>query len=198
MSSLAIGTPVGTLTIVVENGLLTAVQFGADPETPVIGTVPTTGEVATALDTERTGDLDDLDAYASGVVTAVAELGFKPEDTAALINTAVQFGDYFAGLRRVFSLPVAYARGERVRDRAQRRLSLIGYGKTATYGEIAEAIGNPKAARAVGSACAKNPLPIVVPCHRVLPSGGSVDGNIGGYAGGPDTKRALLRLERMR
>ena len=176
MSSLAIGTPVGTLTIVVENGLLTAVQFGADPETPVIGTVPTTGEVAAAL----------------------AELGFKPEDTAALINIAVQFGDYFAGLRRMFSLPVAYARGERVRDRAQRRLSLIGYGKTATYAEIAEAIGNPRAARAVGSACAKNPLPIVVPCHRVLPSGGSVDGNIGGYAGGADTKRALLRLERMR
>jgi methylated-DNA-[protein]-cysteine S-methyltransferase len=64
-------------------------------------------------------------------------------------------------------------------------------GETVTYGELAARAGNPKASRAVGTACARNPIPIVVPCHRVLPGGGG----IGNYAGGPARKRALLELE---
>ncbi|MBJ7386549.1 MAG: MGMT family protein, partial [Mycolicibacterium sp.] len=68
----------------------------------------------------------------------------------------------------------------------------IAYGHTATYGEVAAAVGNPKAVRAVGSACATNPLPVVVPCHRVLRS----DGSLGGYVGGPQAKTTLLTLER--
>ena len=64
-------------------------------------------------------------------------------------------------------------------------------GETVTYGELAARAGNPKASRAVGTACARNPIPIVVPCHRVLPG----SGGIGNYAGGPDRKRTLLELE---
>jgi methylated-DNA-[protein]-cysteine S-methyltransferase len=64
-------------------------------------------------------------------------------------------------------------------------------GATVSYGELAARVGNPRAARAVGSACARNPVPIVVPCHRVLPSGGK----LGNYGGGPERKRALLALE---
>ena len=70
-------------------------------------------------------------------------------------------------------------------------LTDIGYGSTASYGDLAKAAGNPKAARAVGSACANNPVPVVVPCHRVVRS----DGSIGHYLGGTDAKRALLDLE---
>ena len=67
----------------------------------------------------------------------------------------------------------------------------IGYGHTASYATIAQLAGNPKAVRAVGSACATNPMPVVVPCHRVVRS----DGSMGGYLGGADAKRTLLVLE---
>lgn len=71
------------------------------------------------------------------------------------------------------------------------RLPEIGYGRTASYAAVAQMAGNPQAVRAVGTACATNPLPVVVPCHRVVRSGGAM----GGYLGGPDAKRALLALE---
>ncbi|KGN39678.1 methylated-DNA--[protein]-cysteine S-methyltransferase [Knoellia aerolata] len=71
----------------------------------------------------------------------------------------------------------------------------VGYGASTTYGELAAAIARPGAARAVGSALGANPVCVVVPCHRVLPAGGSVDGNVGGYAGGPAAKSYLLALE---
>ncbi len=67
----------------------------------------------------------------------------------------------------------------------------LGYGQTASYGTVARLAGNPNAVRAVGSACATNPLPVVVPCHRVVRS----DGSMGGYLGGVDAKRTLLTLE---
>jgi methylated-DNA-[protein]-cysteine S-methyltransferase len=70
-------------------------------------------------------------------------------------------------------------------------LPRIGYGQTSSYAAIASAAGNPKAVRAVGTACATNPLPVVVPCHRVVRS----DGSIGGYVGGIDAKKTLLSLE---
>jgi len=73
----------------------------------------------------------------------------------------------------------------------QRQLSQIAYGHTRSYQDVAEIVGNPKAVRAVGTACATNPLPVVVPCHRVL----RADGALGGYVGGPDAKTALLTLE---
>ena len=113
-------------------------------------------------------------------------------DSARLDDTARQLDEYFAGHRRAFDLRLDHALSAGFRRTVQGWLPDIAYGHTATYGEVAAAVGNPKAVRAVGSACATNPLPVVVPCHRVLRS----DGSLGGYVGGPDAKTALLTLER--
>ena len=99
--------------------------------------------------------------------------------------------EYFAGRRRVFDVPLDYTLSSGFRQVVQRYLPHIGYGHTQSYKEVAECVGNPKAVRAVGTACATNPLPVVVPCHRVL----RTDGSLGGYIGGLDVKHALLTLE---
>jgi methylated-DNA-[protein]-cysteine S-methyltransferase len=104
---------------------------------------------------------------------------------------ARELGEYFSGQRRAFDLPLDLSLSRGFRQLVQRHLPTIGYGQTRTYGQVAELVGNPKAVRAVGTACATNPLPVVVPCHRVL----RADGTPGGYVGGPDAKKALLRLE---
>ncbi|GAA2742996.1 methylated-DNA--[protein]-cysteine S-methyltransferase [Terrabacter aerolatus] len=105
---------------------------------------------------------------------------------------ARELDDYFAGRRHAFdvSLDLRLARGFRLT--VLRHLSEIPYGSTESYGEVAVASGSPRAVRAVGSACATNPLPIVVPCHRVVRS----DGSLGGYLGGLPAKERLLALER--
>jgi methylated-DNA-[protein]-cysteine S-methyltransferase len=113
-------------------------------------------------------------------------------DPARLDDAARQLDEYFAGRRRAFDLRLDHALSAGFRRTVQVWLPDIAYGHTATYGEVAAAVGNPKAVRAVGSACATNPLPVVVPCHRVLRS----DGSLGGYVGGPDAKTTLLTLER--
>ncbi|WP_237572950.1 methylated-DNA--[protein]-cysteine S-methyltransferase [Mycolicibacterium lacusdiani] len=113
-------------------------------------------------------------------------------DSARLDDAARQLDEYFAGHRRAFDLRLDHALSAGFRRTVQGWLPDIAYGHTATYGEVAAAVGNPKAVRAVGSACATNPLPVVVPCHRVLRS----DGSLGGYVGGPDAKTTLLTLER--
>ncbi|MGH3277936.1 MAG: methylated-DNA--[protein]-cysteine S-methyltransferase [Trebonia sp.] len=104
---------------------------------------------------------------------------------------ARELGEYFGGRRRVFDLPLDLSLSTGFRQLVQRHLPDIGYGQTRTYGQVAALVGNPKAVRAVGTACATNPLPVIVPCHRVL----RADGTPGGYAGGPDAKMTLLRLE---
>jgi methylated-DNA-[protein]-cysteine S-methyltransferase len=104
---------------------------------------------------------------------------------------ARELDEYFGGQRQVFDLPLDLSLSTGFRQLVQRHLPEIGYGQTRTYGQVAELVGNPKAVRAVGTACATNPLPVVVPCHRVL----RADGTPGGYVGGPDAKRTLLRLE---
>jgi len=104
---------------------------------------------------------------------------------------AREVDEYFSGQREAFDLPLDLSLSRGFRQLVQRHLPEIGYGQTRTYGQVAELVGNPKAVRAVGTACATNPLPVVVPCHRVL----RADGTPGGYIGGPDTKKALLRLE---
>jgi methylated-DNA-[protein]-cysteine S-methyltransferase len=104
---------------------------------------------------------------------------------------ARELDEYFGGRRRVFDLPLDLSLSTGFRQLVQRYLPGIGYGQTRTYGQVAELVGNPRAVRAVGTACATNPLPVVVPCHRVL----RADGAVGGYIGGSDTKKALLRLE---
>ena len=108
-----------------------------------------------------------------------------------LDEVARQLDEYFAGRRRRFELPIDLQLAHGFRRTVLARLSEIGYGSTASYATVAAAAGSPAAVRAVGSACATNPVPVVVPCHRVVRS----DGSIGGYRGGPDAKRALLALE---
>jgi methylated-DNA-[protein]-cysteine S-methyltransferase len=104
---------------------------------------------------------------------------------------ARELDEYFSRQRRVFDLPLDLSLSNGFRQLVQRHLPEIGYGQTRTYRQVAELVGNPKAARAVGTACATNPLPVVVPCHRVL----RADGAPGGYVGGPGAKQALLSLE---
>jgi methylated-DNA-[protein]-cysteine S-methyltransferase len=104
---------------------------------------------------------------------------------------ARELEEYFGGRRRAFDLPLDLSLSAGFRQLVQRHLPDIGYGQTRSYGQVAALVGNPKAVRAVGTACATNPLPVVVPCHRVL----RADGTPGGYAGGPDAKLTLLRLE---
>jgi methylated-DNA-[protein]-cysteine S-methyltransferase len=105
---------------------------------------------------------------------------------------AREIGEYFAGLRTGFDLPLDFSLSSGFRQTVQRHLAQIPYGHTESYKEVARIVGNPKAVRAVGSACATNPLPVVVPCHRVL----RTDGKLGGYIGGLAAKTTLLNLER--
>jgi methylated-DNA-[protein]-cysteine S-methyltransferase len=119
--------------------------------------------------------------------------GHRPEgrrDAKRCRDAAAQLGEYFAGRRRAFELALA-PYGTDFQLRVWHALCEIPYGAVRTYGDIARAIGQPTATRAVGQANGSNPLPIVVPCHRVLAS----DGSIGGYSAGLDIKHRLLALE---
>jgi methylated-DNA-[protein]-cysteine S-methyltransferase len=108
-----------------------------------------------------------------------------------LEGAARELDEYFGGRRRSFDLPLDWRLATGFRRAVLSHLPDIGYGRTASYAAVATLAGNPKAIRAAASACATNPLPIVVPCHRVIYS----DGRIGNYRGGPDAKRTLLTLE---
>jgi methylated-DNA-[protein]-cysteine S-methyltransferase len=101
-----------------------------------------------------------------------------------------QLTDYFAGKRHSFDLNLSPG-GTEFQLSVLEELQRIPYGATASYGEIAERIGRPKAVRAVGAANGRNPIPIIIPCHRVIGS----DGGMTGFGGGIPTKKALLRLE---
>ena len=107
-----------------------------------------------------------------------------------LANARQQLTEYFAGTRKEFDLPVKLS-GTEFQVSVLKALQAIPYGETVSYGEIAKRIGRPKAVRAVGAANGRNPIPIVVPCHRVIGS----SGDLTGFGGGLDTKEALLRLE---
>lgn len=102
-----------------------------------------------------------------------------------------QLEEYFTGQRRSFDLPLDLTLSTGFRLAVQRSLPTIDYGTTRSYAQVAEQVGNPAAVRAVGSACATNPLPVVLPCHRVLRS----DGSLGGYVGGLPAKSTLLTME---
>jgi methylated-DNA-[protein]-cysteine S-methyltransferase len=101
-----------------------------------------------------------------------------------------EFDEYFAGRRREFGVPLDPA-GTEFQQRVWRALLKIPMGRLGTYGEIARQLGRPTAARAVGAAIGRNPISIIVPCHRVV----GRDGSLTGYAGGLPRKQALLRLE---
>ena len=143
-------SPLGTLTLMEENGCLTAVHLER-VEPPV---------------------------------------GCRPAETPLLSRARRQLWEYFEGRRKSFDLPLAPA-GTPFQQEVWQLMAQIPYGQTATYGQLAAQAGRPKAARAVGGACHSNPIAIILPCHRVVGSTGTLTG----YAGGLPMKEALLGLE---
>lgn len=145
MSTRAIKTPIGPLTLQTDEAAVTAIRFGAG----------------------------------------------GAQDASPLLDAAeAQLREYFAGARRTFDLPLA-PHGTAFQQRVWMALRAIPYGETRTYGELAAAIGSPNASRAVGMANHRNPIPIIIPCHRVI----GANGTLTGYAGGLEIKRKLLALE---
>lgn len=145
MSTRAIKTPIGPLTLQADEAAVTAIRFGAD----------------------------------------------GARDASPLLDAAeAQLREYFAGARRAFDLPLA-PHGTAFQQRVWAALRAIPYGETRTYGELAAAIDSPNASRAVGMANHRNPIPIIIPCHRVI----GANGTLTGYAGGLEIKQKLLALE---
>jgi methylated-DNA-[protein]-cysteine S-methyltransferase len=116
--------------------------------------------------------------------------GWLRRATPVLTRAHRQLEAYFAGRRYEFDLPLTFA-GTPFQEAVWRELARVPFGATVSYGELARRVRKPKAARAVGAACGRNPLPIIVPCHRVI----GKDGALVGFGGGLDLKTALLRLE---
>jgi len=128
---------------------------------------------------------------------ALARLAFTPQapatppPTPLLEQAEAQLREYFAGERRQFTLPLR-PEGTPFQQAVWQALGRIPYGATCSYADLARAVGRPNACRAVGNANGHNPLPILIPCHRVI----AADGSLGGYTGGLDKKALLLQLER--
>ncbi len=118
--------------------------------------------------------------------------GWQADDAhPVLIDAARQLRDYLDGPRRQFTLPLDLSHGTLFQQAVWQALLAIPYGATTSYGRLSAAVGKPAAVRAVGAAVGRNPVSVIVPCHRVLGS----DGSLTGYAGGLDRKTALLELE---
>ena len=131
-----------------------------------------------------------LDAARSSARSSARDLGLTPSP-ATFTEVAAQLEEYFAGDRKEFTVPLAPS-GTPFQLAVWTQLTKIPYGSTASYGDIARALGKrPVAARAVGLANGANPISVIVPCHRVIGS----DGSLTGYGGGLDRKELLLRLE---
>lgn len=156
-----IDTPIGPLLLAMTDKGLVRVAFENEDFAQVIN------ELAQQLNMSVLEEADQLDAVAN------------------------EFAEYFSGKRQEFDVPVDHSLSTGFRQTVQQYLPQISYGQTQSYQEVAESVGSPKAVRAVGTACATNPIPVVVPCHRVL----RTDGSLGGYRGGLEVKTALLQLE---
>jgi len=129
-------------------------------------------------------------------ITGLRLLNNNPESWQTSANplikeTCIQLDEYFAGKRRAFELPLS-PEGTPFQQTVWKHLQEIPYGQTISYAQLAKAVGNPKACRAVGSANGKNPIAIIIPCHRVIAS----DGGLGGFASGLENKIQLLGLEK--
>ncbi len=166
--SIVVDSPIGSLTLVASSRGLQQVQL------------PTDGAGG-----PQAGLASNGDAVAAGAGTETAQAD------AILAEARRQLSEYFDGGRREFDLPLDLA-GTEFQMRAWQALASVGYGQTAAYGEQAERIGKPGAARAVGRANGANPVPIVLPCHRIV----GADGSLTGYGGGLHVKQQLLAHER--
>lgn len=166
-------TPCGPLTLLCDGRALTAVRFGREADGAATAKAAQAGAemFEKVMPTQQTQE-----------ARAAQEI---------LEQAAREIGEYFEGKRRAFAVPTAAA-GTPFQQAVWNALKEIPYGETRTYGEIARRIGHPRASRAVGQANNRNPLPIVVPCHRVIGASGALTG----YAGGLAVKERLLELER--
>ena len=134
-------------------------------------------------------DVEDHDAVLARLAGSVSPRVLRAP--ARLDAAARQLDEYFTKRRTDFEVPVDLRLAEGFRRSVIEHLRGIGYGRRESYAAVASAVGNPRAVRAVGTACANNPLPVVIPCHRVVRS----DGSTGQYVGGAAAKSALLELE---
>lgn len=166
-------TPCGPLTLLCDGRALTAIRFGREADGAATAKAAQAGAemFEKVMPTQQTQE-----------ARAAQEI---------LEQAAREIGEYFEGKRRAFAVPTAAA-GTPFQQAVWNALKEIPYGETRTYGEIARRIGHPRASRAVGQANNRNPLPIVVPCHRVIGASGALTG----YAGGLAVKERLLELER--
>ena len=164
--------------------LLDVAYASADsPVGPLLLAMTPRGLVRVSFATERPDDV--LEQLARELSPRVLEAPAKLD----LVRR--ELDEYFAGKRKAFDLPLDRRLSHGFRLEALEALSKVPYGRTVTYSELARRAGRPRAQRAAGSACGSNPIPIVVPCHRVVRTGGA----IGNYGGGPEAKRYLLGLE---
>ena len=134
-------------------------------------------------------DVEGHDAVLAGLADRISPRVLRAPGR--LDGVARQIDEYFAKRRKVFEVAVDLRLAEGFRRSVIEHLREIGYGNRESYAAVAAAIGSPRAVRAVGTACAHNPLPVVIPCHRVVRS----DGSTGQYVGGPLAKSTLLNLE---
>jgi methylated-DNA-[protein]-cysteine S-methyltransferase len=134
-------------------------------------------------------DHEGLDGVLAGLAAKISPRIL--ESPTRLDDAARQLEEYFSGARRRFDLTLDLSLSAGFRRTVLSYLPRVEYGTTASYGAVASAVRHPRAVRAVGTACATNPLPLVIPCHRVVRS----DGTPGAYLGGVETKRQLLLLE---
>lgn len=180
-----VGSPIGGLLLAATPQGLAYVAFDVEPRDAVL-------QMLAARIGPRV--VEDASPGAPGDPSAPGPSGSPgaPAQASRILDTAAeQIDEYLAGRRRGFTVPLDTALASGFRGQVQRRLADVAYGHTATYREIATALERPGAVRAVGTACATNPLPLVWPCHRILRS----DGGLGGYRGGVEAKRRLLSME---
>jgi methylated-DNA-[protein]-cysteine S-methyltransferase len=167
VSSTMIDSPVGPLLLVATDGALSGLYLNERAPARVVAAI----------------EADGSRGAANGDAANIAVLG----------AAARQLGEYFDGQRQAFDLPLALD-GTQFQRTVWHALLGVGYGETISYGQLADQIGRPTAARAVGHANGQNPVSIIVPCHRVVGS----DGSLTGYGGGLDNKQRLLAMERGR
>ncbi len=173
LSSTMIDSPVGPIMLVAGGGALTGLYLNERAPAKVLAALDAPAPDAPVLDAPA-GEPSDADA-------------------AVLDTAACQLGEYFDGRRQEFDLPLALA-GTEFQRQVWETLLGIGYGETMSYAQIADKIGRPTAVRAVGHANGQNPVSIIVPCHRVVGS----DGSLTGYGGGLANKALLLDMESRR
>ena len=188
----AFGDRVPALRATVAGGELIELLFALAPAAVEPSAQP--GPAGPVVDGRRAAAATRLPATDARLPAAATRLPVtdarQPAEAPPLAEVRRQLAEYFAGRRRDFDLPLA-PRGTAFERQVWEALLAIPYGETRSYAEIARSIGHPDACRAVGRANGRNPIPIVIPCHRVIGS----DGSLTGYGGGLDLKRLLLGLE---